>query len=340
MTVRTRGLTFQAAVERRHPAALVTAAGRILVPIAVVLLAVNLLSPRWVHALFIAMTWAALTASLQIYVHPTRRLLLCQSLFFGGGAYLYAILSLHTGMPTLLAAAVATLIVGAGAALLAAAINRTDGHVFAIATIMVSLIFSNVLAAMDKWTGGASGLVQIQPVSVGTQTLDQYGGAALVLAAITVFAVALLRRITTRPFGRQVSAARQNPLLTASWGLNVGMHHTMLLGVAGILSALCGVVYASTTSAIAPDSFTLWASFQTVTFIIVAGIQRRVLAPIAALLINLLFDGFQFAGSWTLATYGGLLLVAVLLSALPSRRSVRGGLLQNGPTGSGKTEIG
>jgi branched-chain amino acid transport system permease protein len=257
--------------------------------------------------------WAALALALQLFIFPTRRLMLAQALFFGGGAYLFAILATRFQLPTWAAAVCAVVITAGAGALIARGVDRAEGHVFAIITIALSLVFGNVITAAADWTGGASGISQIPSLDLFGWTVFSYGNGVIVLAVLGVGAALLLHRVSTTSFGHKIDVSRQNDLLAASWGLSSRPLRVFLLAASAFVAAGCGVVYASVTTAIAPESFTLWTSFQPVVYIVVAGIATRFAPALAAFALTWFLDLFQFGGSWTQVLYGALLVGVIVV---------------------------
>jgi branched-chain amino acid transport system permease protein len=275
---------------------------------------VSRLPSQWSHAAFVASMWCALTVALQLFIYPTRRLFLAQTLFFGGGAYIFSILATRFLWTPWFAGLAALGGIALIACLIGLLIDHTAGHVFAIITIALSLIVTNVLTAANDWTGGASGISQIPPFQAFGWQAYSFSDGATAFAILAFIASLLLYRISRSSFGRKVDAARQNEVLTLSWGLDPKPLRLFLLVSAAVFSAACGVIYASVTTAIAPEPFNLWTSFQPIVYIVVAGIATRFSPMLVAFTLSLVLDFFQFGGSWTNVIYGVLLVSVILLA--------------------------
>lgn len=210
--------------------------------------------------------------------------------FYAIGAYASALLARDAGWPVLVA-----IPAGAGAALVASVLValpalRVSGDYLLIASIGFQL---GVLEAIKNvtWTGGAGGLTNI-PALLGRGT----GHAVYVALAVLVAAgtVLLLRWITRGPYGRAMSALRDDETAFAALGRNAML---MKLGVFALGAGLAGVaggLYAHYFRFLAPDQFDILQSAALLTMVVVGG-MRSVWGPVfGAVVLQVLPQAITF----------------------------------------------
>jgi branched-chain amino acid transport system permease protein len=251
--------------------------------------------------------------------------------FYAIGAYASALLARDAGWPVLLA-----IPAGAGTALVASVLValpalRVSGDYLLIASIGFQL---GVLEAIKNvtWTGGAGGLTNI-PALLGRGT----GHAVYVALAVLVAAgtVLLLRWITRSPYGRAMSALRDDETAFAALGRNAML---MKLGVFALGSGLAGVaggLYAHYFRFLAPDQFDILQSAALLTMVVVGG-MRSVWGPVVgAVVLQVLPQAITFLNlpPSVLGSLQGLLftgLVLVFMFVRPAGLIAAGDLWRGG----------
>jgi branched-chain amino acid transport system permease protein len=251
--------------------------------------------------------------------------------FYAIGAYASALLARDAGWPVLLA-----IPAGAGTALVASVLValpalRVSGDYLLIASIGFQL---GVLEAIKNvtWTGGAGGLTNI-PALLGRGT----GHAVYVALAVLVAAgtVLLLRWITRSPYGRAMSALRDDETAFAALGRNAML---MKLGVFALGAGLAGVaggLYAHYFRFLAPDQFDILQSAALLTMVVVGG-MRSVWGPVVgAVVLQVLPQAITFLNlpPSVLGPLQGLLftgLVLVFMFVRPAGLIAAGDLWRGG----------
>lgn len=251
--------------------------------------------------------------------------------FYAIGAYASALLARDAGWPVLLA-----IPAGAGTALVASVLValpalRVSGDYLLIASIGFQL---GVLEAIKNvtWTGGAGGLTNI-PALLGRGT----GHAVYVALAVLVAAgtVLLLRWITRSPYGRAMSALRDDETAFAALGRNAML---MKLGVFALGAGLAGVaggLYAHYFRFLAPDQFDILQSAALLTMVVVGGL-RSVWGPVVgAVVLQVLPQAITFLNlpPSVLGPLQGLLftgLVLVFMFVRPAGLIAAGDLWRGG----------
>lgn len=255
--------------------------------------------------------------------------ILGQGVFFGSGAYTYAILAnettLNAGIVLLLSAAMP----GAIALLICVPILwRLRGLYFAIALLTLSFV-AEQLALTFGFTGQWNGIRNIRSIELGasswTVTTAEPRGALIVATVflLGIFAVALL--IVCTRFGSVLVLLRDDEGLATQMGYRPMTYFAMVLTLNGLIAGASGALYASIERSVFPELLGFSTSGRAVLWFILGGVGSIAGPVLGAITFNALqstVSGF-LSGRWPLVQ--GLLLLVVA-------RWARGGiygLLQN-----------
>jgi branched-chain amino acid transport system permease protein len=242
--------------------------------------------------------------------------------YFGIGAYTCAILMKTHGVPFILAFAAA----GAMAALFAIVFGFFCVRSTRIYFAMLTLAFAQIVwAVCFKWnsvTGGEQGLSNVPypdlgwmsalPVLGELRTADQYFLLVVVLAG-ACFAV--LSRIVHSPFGRILTAIRENPERAQFVGVNVRVYQMAAFAIAGTFAGFAGALFGIFNRGVFPD-FAYWSKSAEVLIMAILGGIGSFWGPAlgAAALTLLNHQISSITQYWPLVL--GLVLI-VLLFAFP-----------------------
>jgi branched-chain amino acid transport system permease protein len=172
--------------------------------------------------------------------------------YFGIGAYICGILMKTYGMPFALALPAAALGAAAFALVFGVFCVRLTKIYFAMLTLAFSQIVWAICFKWDAVTGGDQGLPDVPypaldwmsaiPGFDSLRIADQFYLLTLVVVVLSLVAI---RRIVTSPFGRMLTAIRENPERAAFIGIDVRAYELAVFvlagGFAGIAGALFGI---------------------------------------------------------------------------------------------------
>lgn len=240
--------------------------------------------------------------------------------FFGMGAYVAGLASLHLGTPFLVNALMAAAFCGVAGALLAIPAIRVGGDYLVIASFgFMNLVFT-VLLNWTEVTRGAYGLRGIaQPSLFGweVKTLPHYALLYLVIAALLI---AVARRLAASPFGRALQAIRENQLAAEAAGKNRVYFKTWVFALAGAMAGAAGTMYAHYVTFVGPYAFTIDVSVLLFVMVIL-GCTGTIIGPLmGAVLLVILPEALRslmvppaLQGPVRQMVYGLLLVVFTLL---------------------------
>jgi branched-chain amino acid transport system permease protein len=210
--------------------------------------------------------------------------------YFGVGAYVCGILMKTYEVPFVLAFPAA----GLGAAVFALASGYFCVRLSKLYFAMLTLAFSQIVWAIAyKWnevTGGDQGLPEIPYPDLDWMSAvpglgdlrigDRFYLLTLVLVAVSL---AILRQITRSPFGRMLTAIRDNPERAAFIGLNVRAYQLAAFIVAGAFAGLAGALYGLFSRGVFAD-YVFWSkSAEVIIMTILGGMDYFWGPPVGAL---------------------------------------------------------
>ncbi|WP_069813795.1 branched-chain amino acid ABC transporter permease [Streptomyces sp. TP-A0874] len=213
---------------------------------------------------------------------------LSQATFMGVGAYAAAFIQQTSdwGFWGLLAVGpVAAAVVGS---VLAIPLLRLEGQYFAIATLLLGVVFTTVMRNVES-LGGETG--------VGGFTRPFAGDTAwfFFLLAITAALTLLVAWIARRPLGRHLDALRQDQSLSESLGIPVYRRKFEAFVIGAGMGGLAGVLLAHNAFFIAPEQFNFFESFLLFVALIVGGTGTAAGPLLGAAFLVALPEVFRFA---------------------------------------------
>jgi len=266
-------------------------------------------SPAFFDFVIRASAMALFATSLNLLVGGTGLVSFGHGLFYGLGAYAFALLMQRTGLPLPLAV-FATLVLSASAALVVGGICiRLRAIYFAFVTLAMQMLFYSVIIAWSGLTGGDQGLQGGIPrrallgFDLGVQT-------NLYVASVVVGILGLLvmRHVSTAPLGTSLRMIRDNEPRAAFLGIVVWRAKLTVFVIAAVFAAMGGVLSALFVSGAYPEQANWPISGQAIFAVMLGGISSF-LGPVVGTLILLALN--DVVSRFT--EYHGLALGAVIL---------------------------
>ena len=237
--------------------------------------------------------------------------------FFGIGAYAFGLLQLKL-TPNLWfdlvgAAGIAAVLGG----LVAAFISHRRGIYYALLTIAFGQVFWFVAIKWHSVTGGEDGLLNIQrlPADFGAATFDLKGNQALYYFAFAIFCVVVfaLWRLVHSPFGRILTAIKQNEVRAAFVGYDVWLYKWIAFTLSAAVAGLAGALFAMAQQSAYPNVMSLQASGFVVMMVLIGGGLVSFWGPILGALFFILARDLLGAYTETWLLWYGLLFMAMVL---------------------------
>lgn len=221
------------------------------------------------------------------------------------GAYTAAIFTIRANLAPVLAIGAGVVLAMVIGWLLALLVARLSGLYLAMATISFTLFLGVAATNGGGLTGGATGLFG------ALSTLATWH--VLVVVVVVILALVLAER---GAYGRRTDAARVDPQLAMSLGIDVDRVRRRVFVVSAALGACAGGMNSLLTTTVSPETIGFPLVVTTLTMIIVGGAFSWAGAAIGAVVFTWLPTVLQFVGNWQVLIYG--LLVAVAAVYVPT----------------------
>jgi branched-chain amino acid transport system permease protein len=233
-----------------------------------------------------------------------------QAGFYGIGAYVSSILSLHMGLPFVISAFFAMIVSAVAAVILAVPALRLKGHYLAVATLGFGEI---IFVILNEWgPGGPSGFGDIPHVELLGYTITSTTGYFYLIwglvAVVMLFSINLIRSGT----GRALRAIHDSELACNAMGLNVVALKIKVFILSAVYASLAGCLYAHYVTFISPSSFSLFYSILVLMMVIVGGITNLWGAIIGAVVITVLPELLRKFEELDVLVYGLILTLTLL----------------------------
>lgn len=266
-------------------------------------------SPAFLDFVIRVASMALFATSLNLLVGGTGLVSFGHGLFYGLGAYAFALLMQRTGSPLWLAV-LATLALSAVTALVVGGICiRLRAIYFAFVTLAMQMLFYSVIIAWSSLTGGDQGLQGGIPrrVLLGFD-LGSQRTLYTVCVVTTVVALLLMRHVSASPLGTSLRMIRDNELRAAFLGIVVWRAKLTVFVIAAVFASLGGVLAALFVSSAYPELANWTISGQAIFAVMLGGLSSF-LGPLVGASILLALN--DVVGRFT--EYNGLALGIVIL---------------------------
>jgi branched-chain amino acid transport system permease protein len=265
--------------------------------------------------------YAIFATSLNLLVGYAGLVSFGHGLFFGLGAYSFALLMQRHGTSIPAALALTVAISAAVAAVVGAICVRLKEIYFSFLTLAFQMLLHSLIIAWTDVTGGDQGLTGgiPRPPFLGIR-LDDPRHLYLFCCAVLVLSMFLMRHLVQSPFGYSLRMIRDNPRRAEFLGIRVWRLRLMAFVVAGVFGSVGGVLISLFVSSAYPD-FAYWTVSGEAVFMIMLGGIGVFFGPLAGAAILLLLND-----TVTKITehYSLVLGIVILAFALGLRRGLLG----------------
>ena len=242
-------------------------------------------------------------------------------LFYGLGAYSFALLMQKVGTSIPVAFALTILINAAVAVAVGAICIRLKEIYFSFLTLAFQMLLHSLIIAWTSVTGGDQGLTGgiPRPPFFGIR-LDDPHQLYVFCCAVLVISLFLMRHLMQSPFGYTLRMIRDNPRRAEFLGIQVWRIRLLAFTVAGVFGGVGGMLISLFVSSAYPD-FVYWTVSGEGVFMILLGGMKVFLGPLAGAAILLLLNDMvtKFTEHYSL-----VLGIVILCFALGLRNGLLG----------------
>ncbi|MEM6487794.1 MAG: ABC transporter permease [Pseudomonadota bacterium] len=229
--------------------------------------------------------------------------------YYGGGAYVAALLVTHADSPMELAFLLAP--IGAGVAALAIGwvCLRLTGVYFAMLTLAFAQLIWSLVFQWGSVTGGDDGLLGIWPAGWLNDTVAYFYFALI----FGIGGILVLRHVAHTPFGYALRAARDSQRQAEATGIDTRRVQLAAFGFAGFMGGLAGALFVFSKGSVFPNELEIARSFDALIVVFLGGVQTLSGGVVGAGFFKGIEDFLTRFDYWRLVM--GLLIVVVVVLA-------------------------
>lgn len=229
--------------------------------------------------------------------------------FFGGGAYVAALLVKYAGSPMEIAFLLAPLGAGMAAVIIGWLCMRLTGVYFAMLTLAFAQLIWSLVFQWGDVTGGDDGMVDIWPAAWLSETTPYY----YFTLVFGIGGIILLRHVAHSPFGYALRASRDSARQAEATGINTKRVQWAAFAFAGALAGLAGSLFVFSKGSIFPTELEIARSFDALIVIFLGGVKTLSGAVVGGASLEYVKDLLTRFEYWRLCL--GLLIIFVVILA-------------------------
>jgi branched-chain amino acid transport system permease protein len=247
--------------------------------------------------------------SLNLLVGYTGMISFGHGMFFGLGAYGFALIMQRTGLPIPVAFICTLLITTVVAAVIGAICVRLKEIYFAFVTLAFQMLIHSMILSWVSLTGGDQGLRGgiPRPVFLGVD-LSNYIHLYIASCALLVIGLLLMRQIAQSPFGYTLRMIRDNAARASFIGIDVWRAKLTIFVLAALFASTGGIIMSLFVSGAYPE-FAFWTISGEGIFINMLGGVTTFLGPMVGTVLLLIMNDTVTR----LTEYYGIVLGIVIL---------------------------
>ena len=262
-----------------------------------------------------ALLYVVLALGLNIMIGLGGLLVLGYIVFYGVGAYTYALLNHHFGLNFWLALPLGGIFAMIIGVLIAIPVLRLRGDYLAIVTLAFGEIFRIVMENWNALSFGPSGIANIpRPTIFGldfnisqSTTLTYY-----IILAFVVITIFVVRRLENSRLGRAWVAMREDEIAGEAMGIDMWKTKLTTFALSTFWAGVAGVIFAGKTTFINPASFTMMESILVLCMVVLGGMGSIPGVITGALIITLLPEYLRAFSELRMLIFGAVLVLVMV----------------------------
>ncbi len=274
-----------------------------LVPVVGLLFICPLFSPYWREVMVSTASYTLLAVSWEL-LYMTGLVSLGQSLFYGVGAYIAAVLNVTWNIPPYLSIPIATVGGGILCMLILLPVLRLRGIYFAMVTLVLPLMFSRLIEA-TRILGGTNGLT-------GVASFSNYWVSFYLIMGALLVAFFGFRRLEGSDYGLVIKGINDNDRAIMSSGINIYWYKAQVLFLAAATGCFAGAYGAHYNMFAGMPGFALDYSILPIAAAAVGGMGSFAGPMLGAFILVPLSEILRALGTLRIVFYGLFLVVAVV----------------------------
>ncbi len=233
--------------------------------------------------------------------------------FYGLGAYVTGVLTVHYNWSPWLALAAALVLTAVAAFLIALPLLELSGFYLGMGTLGFGMIGYVIFRQWGSLTGGDSGLVGIPSLEIGPVSFSSARNYLFLAWAAAILSIFLCERIISSRVGLALRAIHDSERAASSMGIDTGRLKVHVFVLSALLAAVAGFLYAHLVSFISPSSFGFLVSVRIVTMVVIGGMASVWGALLGAAVLTVLPETLSIFTEYEMIVYGLVLIVIMIV---------------------------
>lgn len=258
------------------------------------------------------MLYSVLSMSSMVVIGYGGMLNLGHAAFYGIGAYVSALLSIHLDLPFLACFIVSGLVAALFGFILSVPCLRVSADFLGLITLAFLELFRTVINNWIKVTRGPMGLTNIKAASILGFDFNSEFRFYFLMLGVFVLVYFFLSRLMKSPFGRALQAVRDDEIGAGAVGIDANYYKVMAFVVGAGVAGLAGSMVAHYLRFVGPTSFVLDTSFLIIQMNILGGLGSLTGGIVGAAFFTIMPEIIRPLAEYRLGI-GGLIMLLVIL---------------------------
>jgi branched-chain amino acid transport system permease protein len=255
---------------------------------------------------------AIIAIGLDLLLGYTGQISLGHAAFFGLGAYITGVLSAKASWPPIAGLVVALVGVGILAYIIGIPTLKLHGHYLAMATLGFGIIVQIFFKELDFLTGGPSGLVGIQDMTIFGYAFDSDLKYYYLVCVSLLLTLLLSINLVQSRVGRALRAIHGSEVASSVLGVNVSRYKVGIFVLSAVYAALAGWLYSHYMTFVSPSSFGFMFSVKLVTMVVIGSLGSIWGAIFGAALLTSMPEFLHVFANYETTVFG-FILVSVMV---------------------------
>ena len=264
---------------------------------------------------------------LDLLLGYTGQISLGHAAFFGLGAYITGVLSAKASWPPIAGLVVALVGVGILAYIIGIPTLKLHGHYLAMATLGFGIIVQIFFKELDFLTGGPSGLVGIEDMTIFGYEFDSDLKYYYLVCVSLLLTLLLSINVVRSRVGRALRAIHGSEVASSILGVNVPRYKVGIFVLSALYATFGGWLYAHYMTFVSPSSFGFMFSIKLVTMVVIGSLGSIWGAIFGAALLTSMPEFLNVFENYETTVFGFILITVMIFMPRGLLRGIEDGIL-------------
>jgi len=264
---------------------------------------------------------------LDLLLGYTGQISLGHAAFFGLGAYITGVLSAKASWPPIAGLVAALVGVGVLAYIIGIPTLKLHGHYLAMATLGFGIIVQIFFKELDFWTGGPSGLVGIEDMTIFGFEFDSDLKYYYLVCLSLLITLLLSINVVRSRVGRALRAVHGSEVASSVLGVNVARYKVGIFVLSALFAAFAGWLYSHYMTFVSPSSFGFMFSVKLVTMVVIGSLGSIWGAIFGAALLTSLPEFLHVFENYETTVFGFILVTVMIFMPKGLLRGIEDAIL-------------